>query len=233
MKKLLLFLIVLLTTFPFEAAARGGGGHSSSGGTIHVNSYTRKDGTVVSGYDRAASGGASGSSASSGYSGAAGSGESGTGKVYTWEDKDGFHATNNEHEVPTRHHASEEVKLPSPSPTVSTPVPAASVPALRSYQQQSHRTRTNYNPGGAYRGKNYAAQGGGIKRDSHGRIKRSAAAKHAFQRDQPCPSTGKTSGPCPGYVIDHIVPLKRGGADDPSNMQWQTTADAKAKDKWE
>jgi hypothetical protein len=34
-------------------------------------------------------------------------------------------------------------------------------------------------------------------------------------------------------VIDHIKPLKRGGADDPSNMQWQTTVAAKAKDKIE
>ena len=37
----------------------------------------------------------------------------------------------------------------------------------------------------------------------------------------------------PGYVVDHITPLKRGGADSPSNMQWQTIAEAKAKDKWE
>src|SRR5438876_1172891 len=70
-------------------------------------------------------------------------------------------------------------------------------------------------------------------RDGHGRIKRSSTAKHEFQRANPCPSTGKATGACPGYVIDRVVPLKRGGADDPSNMQWQTKAEAKAKDKVE
>jgi len=34
-------------------------------------------------------------------------------------------------------------------------------------------------------------------------------------------------------VIDHIVPLKRGGADNPENMQWQAKKDAVAKDRWE
>jgi len=34
-------------------------------------------------------------------------------------------------------------------------------------------------------------------------------------------------------VVDHVVPLKRGGADAPANMQWQTTAEAKAKDRIE
>jgi hypothetical protein len=37
----------------------------------------------------------------------------------------------------------------------------------------------------------------------------------------------------PGYVIDHIKPLACGGLDAPSNMQWQTIAAAKAKDKVE
>jgi hypothetical protein len=37
----------------------------------------------------------------------------------------------------------------------------------------------------------------------------------------------------PGHVVDHINPLACGGADAPSNMQWQTIAEAKAKDKTE
>lgn len=50
----------------------------------------------------------------------------------------------------------------------------------------------------------------------NGRIQRSDAARHAFARQT-------------GYVIDHIVPLACGGADAPSNMQWQTVAAAKDK----
>ncbi len=73
----------------------------------------------------------------------------------------------------------------------------------------------------------------GIARDHHGRIARSTAAKNAFKREHPCPLTGRPRGACPGYVIDHVVALKRGGPDTPANMQWQTVKDAKAKDRWE
>ena len=73
----------------------------------------------------------------------------------------------------------------------------------------------------------HSSAAGGVERDSHGRIKRSESAKKEFMRE-----TGYPHGR-PGYVVDHIVPLKRGGADSPSNMQWQTIAEAKAKDKWE
>lgn len=67
----------------------------------------------------------------------------------------------------------------------------------------------------------------------HAEKKRSIAAKDAFKREQPCPSTGRSSGRCPGYVVDHRVALACGGADDPSNMQWQTTTAARLKDKTE
>lgn len=67
----------------------------------------------------------------------------------------------------------------------------------------------------------------GVKRDSHGHIARSESAKKQFEKQ-----TGYPNGR-PGYVVDHIVPLKRGGADAPYNMQWQTKAEAKAKDRWE
>lgn len=66
-----------------------------------------------------------------------------------------------------------------------------------------------------------------VARDSRGRIKRSEEAKREFERESGYPH-GR-----PGYVVDHIKPLACGGADDPSNMQWQTVAEAKAKDKTE
>ena len=62
---------------------------------------------------------------------------------------------------------------------------------------------------------------------------RSHAVLLAFQRVHPCPSTGETRGSCPGYWRDHILPLACGGPDAVANLQWQTIADAKAKDKWE
>lgn len=62
---------------------------------------------------------------------------------------------------------------------------------------------------------------------------RSAAARAEFKRQQPCPATGQPRGPCAGYVIDHITPLCAGGPDTPGNMQWQTVADAKIKDRAE
>lgn len=63
---------------------------------------------------------------------------------------------------------------------------------------------------------------------------RSPAQVRAFKKTHVCPSSGVASTkPCKGYVVDHIIPLACGGPDLPSNMQYQTIAEGKAKDKWE
>jgi tetrahydromethanopterin S-methyltransferase subunit E len=77
---------------------------------------------------------------------------------------------------------------------------------------------------------NYAA---GVPRNAHGRIARDPRARNEFKRTHPCPATGKSGGSCPGYVIDHVQPLKRGGADTPANMEWQSEGAAKIKDRTE
>jgi hypothetical protein len=64
-------------------------------------------------------------------------------------------------------------------------------------------------------------------RDANGKIIRSRVARETFMSQ-----TGYKHGR-PGYVVDHIIPLECGGADYPGNMQWQTVAEAKAKDATE
>jgi hypothetical protein len=51
-------------------------------------------------------------------------------------------------------------------------------------------------------------------RDSHGRIKRDPKAMEEFKRAHPKPPG------CDQCEVDHIIPLSKGGRDDPSNMQW-------------
>jgi len=65
------------------------------------------------------------------------------------------------------------------------------------------------------------------------RENRSREVTREFQREHPCPSTGQRSGACPGYRKDHVVPLACGGPDAVSNLQWQTIAGARKKDRWE
>ena len=69
------------------------------------------------------------------------------------------------------------------------------------------------------------------ERDASGRVHRSRAAIAAFKAANPCPSTVRTYGACPGFTIDHIRALACGGVDAPENMQYQTNKDAKAKDR--
>lgn len=60
---------------------------------------------------------------------------------------------------------------------------------------------------------------------------RSRTLRAEFLRANPCPATGKTSGACPGWQVDHKVPLCLGGpaVDTTANLQWLPVADHKAK----
>lgn len=61
---------------------------------------------------------------------------------------------------------------------------------------------------------------GVVVRDATGNIKRSSKPITAFKKLWACPSTKLKTGPCPGYAIDHVIPLACGGADAVYNMQW-------------
>jgi len=152
----------------------------------HVNSYYRKDGTFVNGYDR---------------------NSSGMGGSYV--------APSYNYNYTTPSYTSPSYTTPSTPTYYSKP----SSPRFNSYKPVGTTTGNSYS--------HYTATSYPGARDKNGRIIRSESAKREFEK-----MTGYPHGR-PGYVVDHIIPLKRGGADAPSNMQWQTIAEGKAKDKWE
>jgi|ERR1035441_5144897 hypothetical protein len=71
------------------------------------------------------------------------------------------------------------------------------------------------------------------ERDANGRIKRNPAKPAGVPKAESLPKHRHNNRHLHGYAVDHIVSLKRGGPDQPSNMQWLTVADAKAKDRVE
>lgn len=76
------------------------------------------------------------------------------------------------------------------------------------------------------------------RRGADGSILRSTAVLSAFKRTHACPSTGLRFGPCPGWAIDHILPLASCGCDAVWNLQWlpnelKSAAGALPKDRWE
>jgi outer membrane biosynthesis protein TonB len=58
---------------------------------------------------------------------------------------------------------------------------------------------------------------------------RPSSAKENFRKAYPCPSTGRSSGSCPGYEVEHMNPPACGGADSPGNMQWVQASSARKK----
>lgn len=79
---------------------------------------------------------------------------------------------------------------------------------------------------------------GAPERDAAGKIKRSQAVLRAFQRIYPCPSTGLKTGACPGWAINHTIPLACGGCDSLANLDWmpdriKSCAEPWCRDRWE
>ena len=180
----------------------------AGGGSVHVRGYTRKDGTYVAPYTRSAPGSSKSYSAS-------------TSRIVTPNVSSGVRPY-----------------VPTTSSTTSTAlaVPAAAAPQPTPDLRTGKQTVQDAIAAGRIVVKETkpvvtstttSVSASGVARDSHGKIKRSEPAKHEFMR-----TTGYPNGR-PGYVVDHITPLKRGGCDCPSNMQWQTIQEANAKDKWE
>ena len=208
--KIVIALLLLLALAATGVA--GGRSHSSSSasssGTVHVSGYYRQNGTYVAPYNRRAPGTATQTSGANGMTSA-----------------EGIAAEN----------PSPEATLLPKNEAKNEPLPKGFSTAeerLRKAKQEEQRQLAEYNRNQAHitgldANGNPIISRGGIPRDSNGRIKRSESAKRSFMR-----MTGYPNGR-PGYVVDHIVPLTKGGADDPSNMQWQTVVEGKAKDKWE
>jgi len=67
----------------------------------------------------------------------------------------------------------------------------------------------------------------GIMANTEASTCRNPAVKHQFDKQQGYPHGRK------GYIVDHVCALVRGGLDSPSNMQYQTIVDSKAKDRIE
>lgn len=78
-------------------------------------------------------------------------------------------------------------------------------------------------------------------RDANGVIIRRTDVPRAFRRIHACPSTGRFSGACPNWSMDHVWPLACGGCDAVWNMQWlpnslksaRQIASPGPKDRWE
>jgi hypothetical protein len=58
-----------------------------------------------------------------------------------------------------------------------------------------------------------------------------ARLRELFIKKYACPVNGKHTEACPGWVVNYVKPLCAGGADRLSNLQWQTVATAKRKER--
>jgi hypothetical protein len=62
---------------------------------------------------------------------------------------------------------------------------------------------------------------------------RSPAIRAEFRKANPCPATGKKTGACPGWQVDHREALVCGGRDELANLQWLPIAEHSEKTRAE
>jgi hypothetical protein len=192
----------------------GGHGSANSGSSkpVHVKGYAKKDGTVVEAHDR----NAPGSGAETPHVSLADLAHAGAERRATAQSVPVLANVGTRISTAPIHIVTDPVT--GRKTITNDPITPLAAAAPRPTSPTVLRTALATGP---------SASSIGIARDERGRIQRSAAARHAFARQ-----TGYPGGR-PGYVVDHIKPLACGGADAPSNMQWQTVAEGKAKDKIE
>ncbi len=145
--------------------------------------------------------------------------------------KGGGHSSGNHsssHGYPTGTHSS-SVSAGSASHSKSTHATSPAHSSSKTHATPSAHTTSHTKSGTSPTKTTKPSSTGSPKRDSHRKIERSAQAKNDFRKKNPCPSTGRTSGACPGYEVDHRTPLACGGSDSPSNMQWLTKSANRSK----
>jgi len=198
-----LVALIALVLVSADALARGGGssGHSSSSGSHYVAPHVTKNGTYVQGHYQTNPNSTKSDNWSTKGNVNPYTGE--TGKASPVSNSNSLSSSPGAESTPTLH---------LPTPRFGESAPAMAAPPIHAPYTTPHSV------------------GDRRSRDTLDQSTRSRAMRSAFQHLTPCPSTGRTTGACPGYVVDHVVPLCANGADLPSNMQWQSATAAKEKD---
>lgn len=244
-------LVAALSLWPSSAPAKGGGRSSGGSKTVPVHGYTRSNGTTVTAHFRSPPGLGGGGYSAPAYA-SPGAYSSGGGYSFGSSYSGGSSHSSGGALSAARAVVSAVVFQRSPAEKEAIERRVVAVHSKRAHEgcpisqyelglrhlegrgvEQNEAQARKWLVASAQQGNNQAYAKlknhdfAGVARDADGRIERSSSARAEFMR-----LSGYPKGR-PGYVIDHVVPLKRGGADSPSNMQWQTIEAAKEKDKWE